>query len=585
MESDEFVSGAGPNPPLRIWSHCRDRTTHPTVRALPCACILSGDDTQMTRRYRSLAVSAAVLAGVLALNAPQTASAQAGARPAQAAAALSRTVSFAESAAAASGTLVLPLGSAADLGTRGAGLDDGTRLGVERAIASAGFGYRARQTLTLRGVGDWDRILIVGLGANPDAGEVQESGAVAGRALISENGPITVLAGGLTADAASAFATGMGIGHYRSDLYRTSREAAATGGAVTIVSDTAGAARAAFESRGAALVEAMTWARNISNEPPNIIYPETFVERARAAFAGIRGVTIEVLDVPAMERLGMGALLGVGRGSERPPRLLVIRYRGAGAPEGDPIALVGKGITFDTGGISIKPNAGMGNMKMDMSGAASVTGAVLALARSGAPVNVVAVSALAENMPDGRAIRPSDVLTAMNGKTIEIVSTDAEGRLVLADALVWTERNLNPAVVVDVATLTGAVSGALGDDYAGLFSRHDALAEQLDAAGRATGERLWRLPLHPSYAQDTSSTIADIINSGAGGAGAGTGAWFIGEFISRDIPWAHLDIANMAYGGPNDWKPAGSAGFGVRLLEQFVRDWRPIPRGAGDGGG
>ena len=536
-------------------------------------------------RPRSLAVSAAVLAGILAMTAPQAAFAQTNARAAQAAVTPSRTVSFAESAPEAGGTLVLPLGAAGDLATRGAGLDEATRQGVERAAASTEFGYRARQTLTLRGIGTWDRILLVGLGAAPDAGEAQWSGAVAGRALMSDDGPITVLAGGLPAETVAGFATGMGIGHYRSDLYRTTRAPTASGGPVTFVSDAAGAARSAFEGRGAALVEAMTWTRDIANEPANVVYPETFVDRARAAFAGVRGVTIEVLDVPAMERLGMGALLGVGQGSERPPRLLVIRYRGAGAPEGGPIALVGKGITFDSGGISIKPGAGMGNMKMDMSGAAAVTGAVLALARSGAPVNVVAVSALAENMPDGGATRPGDVLTAMNGKTIEIISTDAEGRLVLADALVWTERNLNPAVVVDVATLTGSVGGALGDEYAGLFSRHDALADQLDAAGRSTGELLWRLPLHASYAQDVSSTIADIINSGAGGAGAGTGAYFIGEFLSRDIPWAHLDIANMAYGGPNDWKPAGSAGFAVRLLEQFVRDWQPVPRGVGDGGG
>lgn len=539
----------------------------------------------MTRRYRSLAVSAAVLAGILSMAAPGAASAQTNARAAQAAVVTPRTVAFADRAPETGGTLVLPLAAAADLATRGAGLDDATRQGVERATASSAFGYGARQTLTLRGIGNWDRILIVGLGQEANAGDAHWSGAVAGRALVSETGPVTVLAGGLPAETAAAFATGMGVGHYRSDLYNTGREGPASGGAVTVVTDAAEAARTAFEGRGAALVEAMTWTRDISNEPANVIYPETFVDRTRAAFAGVRGVTIEVLDVPAMERLGMGALLGVGQGSRRPPRLLVVRYRGAGAPDGGPVALVGKGITFDSGGISIKPGAGMGNMKMDMSGAASVTGAVLALARSGAPVDVVAVSALAENMPDGAASRPGDVLTAMNGKTIEIISTDAEGRLVLADALVWTERNLNPAAVVDVATLTGAVGGALGDDYAGLFSRHDALADQLDAAGRTTGERLWRLPLHPSYAQDTSSTIADIINSGAGGAGAGAGAWFIGEFISRDIPWAHLDIANMAYGGANDWKPAGSAGFSVRLLEQFVRDWRPVPRGTSNGGG
>jgi len=246
--------------------------------------------------------------------------------------------------------------------------------------------------------------------------------------------------------------------------------------------------------------------------------------------------------------------------------------------------LIGKGITFDSGGISIKPGAGMGNMKMDMSGAASITGAVLALARQGAPVDVVAISALAENMPDGRAIRPGDVLTAMNGRTIEIISTDAEGRLVLADAIVWAERNLDPAVIVDVATLTGSVGGALGDEYAGLFSRHDALAAQLTTAGAAVGEPLWRLPLHPSYVQDLASTTADIKNTGEGGAGAGTGAHFIGYFVDPDTPWAHLDIANVAYGGTSDVKPAGSAGFAVRLLERFVLDWRPVPREPGTGG-
>jgi leucyl aminopeptidase len=215
-------------------------------------------------------------------------------------------------------------------------------------------------------------------------------------------------------------------------------------------------------------------------------------------------------------------------------------------------------------------------MKMDMSGAASVTGAALALAKAGAPVNLVAIAALAENMPDGRAVRPADVLTAMNGKTIEIVSTDAEGRLVLADALAWAEANLRPAAVVDVATLTGAVRTALGDDYAGLFTRHDALADQLAAAGDAVGEPLWRLPLHPSYGEDIASTIADLRNGGGEGAGAGTAAHFIGEFISRDIPWAHLDIAGMAYGAADAVKPAGSAGFTVRLLERFVRDFQPV---------
>ena len=524
-----------------------------------------------------VAVSAVALA---------TASAPAGAQsqgaPGVAAAPTQRAVTFSAEAETTTGVLVLPLRSAEALDAL-TGFADAEA--VRRALASAGFGYGARQTLSLRGIGGWDRILVIGLGAEADAADLQWSGAVAGRSLMSEEGEVTALVPALSGEQAAALTTGFGIGHYRSNIHQASaREAAAPGG-LTVVTPDAAAAETAFEARGAGLVEAMTWVRDISNEPANIVYPETFVERTRAAFRGVRGVSIEVLDVPAMERLGMGVITAAGAGSARPPRLLVVRYTGEGAPEGGPLALVGKGITFDSGGISIKPGANMGNMKMDMSGAASVVGATLALARSAAPVNVVAVAALVENMPDGAAMRPGDVLTAMNGKTIEVISTDAEGRLVLSDALVWTERNVNPAAIVDVATLTGAVGGALGDDYAGLFSRHDALADQLTAASDATGEGLWRLPLHSSYAQDISSTIADIKNSGDGGAGAGTGAWFIGEFVSRETPWAHLDIANMAYGGPNDWKPAGSAGFGVRLLEQFVRDWRPVARGVGNGGG
>lgn len=539
----------------------------------------------MNRRLRLIAAPAALMAATLTLSVPQIVMAQTrGAAESRAAVTTPREVSFAAAPAAAGGVLVLPLGSAGDLATRAGGLSATDREALERALTSASFGYGARQTLSLRGIGGWDRILVVGIGPDNASADVQWSGAVAARAVMGDSAPVTVLAQGLPAETVAGFATGLGIGHYRSDLYSSRRYTTASGGA-TLVTEHADAARAAYDGRGAALVQAMTWVRDISNEPANVVYPETFVSRARAAFQGVRGVTIEVLDVPAMERLGMGALLGVGQGSERPPRLLVVRYRGAGAPEGGPIALVGKGITFDTGGISIKPSANMGNMKMDMSGAASVTGTVLALARSGAPVDVVAVAALAENMPDGGATRPGDVLTAMNGKTIEVISADAEGRLVLADALVWTERNLNPAVVVDVATLTGAVGGALGNDYAGLFSRHDALADQLDAAGRATGERLWRLPLASTYGGFVSSPIADLQNSGSGGAGAGTGAHFIGEFLSRDIPWAHLDIANMAYGGANDWKPAGSAGFSVRLLEEFVRNYQPVPRGAQNGGG
>ncbi|MDZ4052057.1 MAG: leucyl aminopeptidase [Phenylobacterium sp.] len=528
---------------------------------------------------RALFAFAAPGALALALCLPAAAEAQgrgaAGARPPAAAVPASqRALTFVAEAPAAGGVLVLPLSAEGDLAGRAASLGEAERGAVGRALAASKFSYEAGKTLTLRGIGAWDAILVVGLGETPESKAWQSAGAVAGRTLRDEAGGLTVLAGGLPAEAAAELAIGLGLGEYRSDFHQAkARERTATG-PVTVVTDQASAAETLFRPRGEAIVGAMAWARDVSNEPANKVYPEVFVERARAALAGVSGVTVEVLDVPAMERLGMGAILGVGQGSERPPRMLIMRYRGAGAPSA-PVVLVGKGITFDTGGISIKPSANMGNMKMDMSGAASVTGALLALAKARAPVNVVAIAALAENMPDGRAIRPADVLTAMNGKTIEIISTDAEGRLVLADALSWVDANLQPAAVVDVATLTGAVRGALGDEYAGLFSRHDTLADQLLAAGETVGEPLWRLPLHPNYGADISSTIADLKNGGGEGAGAGTGAHFIGEFISRDTPWAHLDIAGVAYGAATDTGPAGSAGYSVRLLERFVRDFQP----------
>ncbi len=526
----------------------------------------------MLVRVLASAALAIVLSSAAAMAQPYR-----GAAPA---APVQRDVAFAAEAGAPQGVLVLPLAGETDLALRGGLLSETEREAVSRALASDPFEYKANETLSLRGIGAGDRIFIIGLGETPDAAAYQMAGAVAGRALVGEEAPLRLVATGLPADAVTQLAMGLGIGEYRSDIFQQTRRNAAPLQDTIIVTDAAREAEMEYRSRGRALIAAMAWARDVSNQPANVIYPETFVASARRAFAGLPGVSIEVLDVAAMERLGMGAITGVGRGSERPPRMLIVRYRGQGAPEGGPIVLAGKGITFDSGGISIKPSANMGAMRMDMSGAASVTGAVLALAQARAPVHVVAVAALAENMPGGGAIRPGDVLTAMNGKTIEIVSTDAEGRLVLADALAYAEARLNPAAVVDLATLTGAVRGALGDEYAGLFSRHDTLAEQLEAAGDAVGEPLWRLPLHDSYARDTASTYADIRNSGGdSGAGAGTGAYFIGEFISRDIPWAHLDIANMAWSGANEWKPDGSAGYGVRLLERFVRDWRPIPRG------
>lgn len=486
-------------------------------------------------------------------------------------------IGFADSLAAGSGTLILPLASAADLEARAAGLDAATKDAITRALKSADYTYAKNADLSLRGIGAWDRIYVIGLGSKADTGALQSAGIKTAQAIAKDSGAVALLTNGLRADQASDFASGFGMGEYRADLYRSKPSDGAKYGPVTLVSAAARDAEAQYKARGKALAAAMAWTRDISNEPANVIYPETFVERTRAAFAGKAGVTIEVLDPAAMQKLGMGSILGVGRGSDRGPRMLIVRYRGAGAPNSGPVVLAGKGITFDSGGISLKPGTNMGSMKFDMSGAASVTGAVLALAESRAPVDVIAVSALAENMPGGLAVRPGDILRAMNGKTIEIVSTDAEGRLVLADALAYAQARLKPAAVVDVATLTGAVGTALGGEYAGLFSRHDALAAQIDAAGKATGEDVWRLPLHPSYSDDLKSTYADMKNGGGSGAGAGIGAHFIGEFVDRQTPWAHIDMANVG------WSDKGSAGWGVRLLERFVRDFKPVPPAPNDG--
>jgi len=536
-------------------------------------------------RKSSLALAAVMVASGISVAvpadaqsrraAPVAAPAQTGAQPRYT---VLRDVAFSTSVPAASGVLVVFASAEGDLSARG--LDTATAEAVAAGLTAAGFDYGARKTISLYNVAGWSRVFVVGLKADAKANDIQTAGTIAGRALMSEAATLTVAAKGLSNESVSEIVTGLGIGQYRVDFYNTTRSNDAKGD-ITVVADSADA-QSHYLARGAHIVDAVYWTRNISNEPANIVYPEVFAARTREAFAGVAGVTVEVLDVAAMERLGMGAILGVGRGSHRPPSIVAVRYRGVQSDA--PIALVGKGITFDSGGISIKPSANMGNMKMDMSGAAGVVGAVLALARAGAPVDVVAVAAVAENMPDGNAIRPADVLTAMNGKTIEIGSTDAEGRLVLADAIHWTDVTFNPSAIVDVATLTGAVGGALGPDYAGLFSRHDALAQQIRAAGSASGEDVWQLPLMPAYLGRISSPIADMRNGGEPGPGAGTGAVFIGEFVRPETPWAHIDMANVAYGGGNDVKPAGSAGWSVRLLEQFVRDFQPVAKEKGTGG-
>lgn len=493
-----------------------------------------------------------------------------------------RPVAFAAQPAS-SGALALPLSSAADLDRASALLDASARSAIERALEADSFDYKPRSTLLVRSAGRWSHVLLIGTGGESlSASALQDIGGLAAQELGKTNGPVSIAADLVRTSVESPsaeIAVGAGLGGYAFDKYKSADPAnpvkAGKSAPITIITGS-GRPGTAQETRAKALVEGVNFARDLIREPANVIYPESFVERARAALSGLPGVTVRVLDVPQMEKLGMGSILSVGRGSARPPRMLIMEYRGS--QQAPLVAIAGKGITFDSGGISLKPGSGMSAMKGDMAGAAAVAGTVLSLAKSRAPVNLVAIAALAENMPSGTATRPGDVVKAYNGKTIEILNTDAEGRLVLADAVAYAERAYRPAVIVDIATLTGSVTGALGDEYAGLFSRSDALASQLLSAGTATGEELWRLPLHPSYSKDMKSDIADIKNVVEGGSpGASLGAHFIGYFIET-TPWAHLDIANVDSRSESlPTVPKGLSGFGIRLLDRFVRDYRPVP--------
>ena len=321
----------------------------------------------------------------------------------------------------------------------------------------------------------------------------------------------------------------------------------------------------------AALAEGVEFTRELVSEPANLLYPESFVARVRERFQGA-GVEVTVLGEAEMEQLGMGSLVGVGMGSERQSQLLALRWNGGAAGEA-PTAFVGKGVTFDTGGISIKPGPGMEDMKWDMGGAGAVVGAMLALAKRKAKANVVGVCGLVENMPDGKAIRPGDILTSMSGQTIEVLNTDAEGRLVLADAIWWTQETFKPARIIDFATLTGAMVVALGNEHGGLFANDDALAEQLLAAGKTTGDALWRFPLSPAYDKLIDSPIADMKNVGPRGAGSITAAQFIQRFVKSGTPWAHCDIAGMVWADkPGQTWGKGATGYGVRLMDRLISD-------------
>jgi leucyl aminopeptidase len=456
-------------------------------------------------------------------------------------------------------------------------LDNATGGAVRRAIAASRFKGKTGQTLDLLAPSGMKagRALIVGAGAASElSADGAESFAAQAYQSLKLSGAHTVwlMLPGVAAGTAAQAAFGARLASYRFDLYRTKdgEDKKPSIKHFVIVCDDPKAAKKLAGPLGG-LAEGIEFTRDLVSEPANILYPEEFAKRVKKLEK--HGLEVEILGEKEMKKLGMGSLLGVGLGSERESQLVVCQWKG-GPKDQTPIAFVGKGVTFDTGGISLKPADGMEDMKWDMGGAGAVAGLMCALAARKAKVNVVGILGLVENMPDGKAQRPGDVVTSMSGQTIEVLNTDAEGRLVLADALWYCNDRFKPQFMVDLATLTGAIIVALGNDFAGLYSNDEPLAEKLLAASKAEGEGLWRMPLPDAYDKHIDSPIADMKNLGNGRAGGSiTAAMFLKRFVG-DTPWAHLDIAGVAWRKPstNPTVPDGGTGFGVRLLNRMIAD-------------
>ena len=489
-------------------------------------------------------------------------------------------LSFVKFAAPAGGIAIAFVDADLTLGSRTAAALPGLHDLIRRAATADNFRGKALATLDLLAPAGLDlaRVLVVGLGKAEDAAKLDWArlgGAAIGKIPASAGAATIFLErpDGLPQPAQAAdFCLGVRLRAYSFERYKTKKkegEAESRSISLHLAVEDEAPVKKALKARDG-LAEGVNIARDLINEPPNVLFPAEFAKRA-SDLAEL-GVEIEVLDVKAMKKLGMGALLGVGQGSQHDSRLVVMRWNGAKEGEGRPVAFVGKGVTFDTGGISIKPAASMEDMKGDMGGAACVVGLMHALASRKAKANVIGAIGLVENMPDGNAQRPGDIVTSMSGQTIEIINTDAEGRLVLADVLWYIQDRFKPKAMVNLATLTGAIVVALGQEYAGLFSNNDELATRLHAAGTATGEKVWRLPLGPEYDKLIDSRFADMKNSGGRHAGSVTAAQFLQRFVN-DTPWAHLDIAGTALGSPNtDTNRSWGAGWGVRLLDRLVAE-------------
>jgi leucyl aminopeptidase len=488
-------------------------------------------------------------------------------------------VSFVPFSEPAKGVLFVFTDDAIKLGpaTRKA-LGAATRL-VQRAATADRFKGKNGSALQIVAPADLKvgRLVVIGCG-KPNELKPQDFlkfGGIVGGKIPSGVTDSTIIAelpsGPMKADQAADLALGVRLRSYSFDRYKTKRkegEERPSTAKVAVAVEDVGAVRKSFRSREA-VAEGVVLARDLVNEPANVLYPEEFARRA----SGLKklGVNVDVLDDKAMKKLGMNALLGVGQGSERESRVVIMRWNGGKRRE-PPVAFIGKGVCFDTGGISIKPASGMEDMKGDMAGAACVVGLMHTLAERKAKVNAVGAIGLVENMPDGKAQRPGDIVTSMSGQTIEIINTDAEGRLVLADVLHYVSTRFAPKFMIDLATLTGAIMVALGQEYAGMFTNDDKLAQRLIEAGNATGERVWRMPLGPEYDKMIDSKFADMKNTGGRHGGAITAAQLLQRFVGK-TPWAHLDIAGTALGSPQtEINKSWSSGWGVRLLDRLVAD-------------
>jgi leucyl aminopeptidase len=472
----------------------------------------------------------------------------------------------------------------ATLSPSAAKLDRETGGAIKRALSASKFKGEKGQTLKLlapQGV-KASQILLVGLGKAKDIDDLaaQNAGGIVVRELsASVETTASVVVDEIKgadispSDFAANAAYGALLRSYRFDKYRTKQkpEDKPTLSTVNFMTSDAAKARKAFGPMSK-VADGVFLTRDLVSEPANVLYPVSFAARTRSLSK--LGVKVQILDQKQMEKLGMGALLGVAQGSAHAPRMVAMRWDGAPrAKNKAPIAFVGKGVTFDTGGISIKSAGGMEDMKWDMAGAGVVTGLMHALAARKAKVNAVGVIGVVENMPSSNAQRPGDVVKTMSGQTIEVINTDAEGRLVLADALWWCQQTHKPHTIIDLATLTGAIIISLGHHHAGVFANNDTLAERLSEAGKATGEAVWRLPLGDAYDKQVRSNIADMKNVGGRDAGSITAAQILQRFVKDYVAWAHIDIAGVSWStSDTPTIPKGGTAFGVRLLDRLVAD-------------